>query len=369
MEKVTVIGGGNGGFATAADLTIRGHQVTLFELPQFSSGLSEVIKRGGIDMEAYANNGLQGGFAKLHKITTNISEAIAESDIIFVVVPAYSMNTIASMCAPHLRDGQIVVLTPANFGGSLYFHNVMKQQDCTAQVTLAEFSCMMYACRKKSPSSVWVRGYKHNMGVACFPAAHTDEVVAKLKVLYPYLIKYNNILETALSNINTTLHTSLMLLNAANIDNEEDRLFYRECCTKSLDNLLDALDVERRNINVLENTEVRHLNNIVLEWYEHQGAKGETVSEIQKSLEHFGYSPMPKTMDYRYVTEDVPYGLIPSVEFFKQFGFPYTVHKALVDVLCAVCARDFYKEARTMEELGIAGMNREELMRYLETGG
>ncbi|MFR1670078.1 MAG: NAD/NADP octopine/nopaline dehydrogenase family protein [Parasutterella excrementihominis] len=281
MEKVTVIGGGNGGFATAADLTIRGHQVTLFELPQFSSGLSEVIKRGGIDMEAYANNGLQGGFAKLHKITTNISEAIAESDIIFVVVPAYSMNTIASMCAPHLRDGQIVVLTPANFGGSLYFHNVMKQQGCTAQVTLAEFSCMMYACRKKSPSSVWVRGYKHNMGVACFPAAHTDEVVAKLKVLYPYLIKYNNILETALSNINTTLHTSLMLLNAANIDNEEDRLFYRECCTKSLDNLLDALDVERRNINVLENTEVRHLNNIVLEWYEHQGAKGETVSEIQ----------------------------------------------------------------------------------------
>ena len=206
MEKVTVIGGGNGGFATAADLTIRGHQVTLFELPQFSSGLSEVIKRGGIDMEAYANNGLQGGFAKLHKITTNISEAIAESDIIFVVVPAYSMNTIASMCAPHLRDGQIVVLTPANFGGSLYFHNVMKQQGCTAQVTLAEFSCMMYACRKKSPSSVWVRGYKHNMGVACFPAAHTDEVVAKLKVLYPYLIKYNNILETALSNINTTLH-------------------------------------------------------------------------------------------------------------------------------------------------------------------
>ena len=58
------------------------------------------------------------------------------------------------------------------------------------------------------------------------------------------------------------------------------------------------------------------------------------MSEIQKSLEHFGYSPMPKTMDYRYVTEDVPYGLIPSVEFFKQFGFPYTVHKALVDVLC-----------------------------------
>ena len=36
MEKVTVIGGGNGGFATAADLTIRGHQVTLFEVFQWA---------------------------------------------------------------------------------------------------------------------------------------------------------------------------------------------------------------------------------------------------------------------------------------------------------------------------------------------
>ena len=34
MGKVTIIGGGNGAFAAASDLTIRGNQVTLFELPQ-----------------------------------------------------------------------------------------------------------------------------------------------------------------------------------------------------------------------------------------------------------------------------------------------------------------------------------------------
>ena len=38
MEKVTVIGGGNGAFATAADLTIRGSEVTLFELPRSAAG-------------------------------------------------------------------------------------------------------------------------------------------------------------------------------------------------------------------------------------------------------------------------------------------------------------------------------------------
>lgn len=254
MEKVTVIGGGNGAFATAADLTIRGNQVTLFELPRFAAGLSEVIEKGGIEMEAYANNGLTGGFAKLHKITTDIGEALAESDIVFIVVPTYSMDTIASLCAPHLRDGQIIVLTPANFGGALYFHNVMRSAGCTAKVTLVELSCMIYACRKKTPSSVWVRGYKHNMGTACFPSCDTDVVMPRLKTLYPHLKEYHNVLETGLSNINTTMHTSIMLLNAACIDNEEDRLFYRECCTKSLDNLMDALDAERRNLNVLGDT-------------------------------------------------------------------------------------------------------------------
>ena len=184
MEKVTVIGGGNGAFATAADLTIRGNQVTLFELPRFAAGLSEVIEKGGLEMEAYANNGLTGGFAKLHKITTDIGEALAESDIVFIVVPTYSMDTIASLCAPHLRDGHIIVLTPANFGGALYFHNVMRNAGCTAKVTLVELSCMIYACRKKTPSSVWVRGYKHNMGTACFPSCDTDVVMPRLKTLY-----------------------------------------------------------------------------------------------------------------------------------------------------------------------------------------
>lgn len=89
MEKVTIIGGGNGAFAAASDLTIRGHQITLYELPQFAKNLEEVSQRGGIELEAFENNGLTGGFAKLYKITTDIEEALAESEIVMIVVPAY----------------------------------------------------------------------------------------------------------------------------------------------------------------------------------------------------------------------------------------------------------------------------------------
>ena len=132
MEKITIVGGGNGAFAASADLTLRGNQVTLFELPQFAGGIKEVMERGGIEMESFAGNGLEEGFAKLYKITTDVKEALAESDIIMVIVPSYSLETIAKLCAPYLRDGQIVALCPANFGGSLFrlcMHDVCLQEE------------------------------------------------------------------------------------------------------------------------------------------------------------------------------------------------------------------------------------------------
>ena len=46
FRKITIIGAGNGGFAAAADLTMRGHQVTLFEMPEFADSIREIQKTG-----------------------------------------------------------------------------------------------------------------------------------------------------------------------------------------------------------------------------------------------------------------------------------------------------------------------------------
>ena len=368
MEKITIVGGGNGAFAASADLTLRGNQVTLFELPQFAGGIKDVMERGGIEMESFAGNGLEGGFAKLYKITTDVKEALAESDIIMVIVPSYSLDTIAKLCAPYLRDGQIVALCPANFGGSLFFSKTVKDSGYDPKILIADFACMMYACRKNSPSSVWVRGYKHNLGVALFPNKGSEPAFERLHNLYPYIVRYNNVIETGLSNPNSTMHTSIMLFNAACVDNKEDRLFYRECVTPSLNNMITALDKERCSLNSIKGMHIRTIPQILTEWYGHQGAQGETMCEILHSLKHFAYSKLPTEMTHRYVTEDVPYGLIPSAEFFEQLGLEHPLHTALANVLSAVSARDFKKEARTLKDIGIDGMNADQLMHYLETG-
>ena len=119
-------------------------------------------------------------------------------------------------------------------------------------------------------------------------------------------------IEPGLSNINTTLHTSLLLLNVACIGNKESRYFYWECITDlSLDNLMDALNKERKSPNEIEGMKVLSLAQIIQSRYRYQGTKRDTASELQQCLPDFVSSRMPPTMDYhRYVTEDLLYGLI-----------------------------------------------------------
>ncbi len=49
IKKIAVLGAGNGGQAAAADLTLRGFKISLFEMPQFEQNLKPILERGGIE--------------------------------------------------------------------------------------------------------------------------------------------------------------------------------------------------------------------------------------------------------------------------------------------------------------------------------
>ena len=47
-KRIAVIGAGNGGFAMAADLTLSGYEVSLFELPRYETNVVDVREKGGV---------------------------------------------------------------------------------------------------------------------------------------------------------------------------------------------------------------------------------------------------------------------------------------------------------------------------------
>ncbi|MDI7261472.1 MAG: 2-dehydropantoate 2-reductase N-terminal domain-containing protein, partial [Thermodesulfobacteriota bacterium] len=118
MEKdlVAVLGGGNGGHAVAANLSLNGYKVNFFELPQFGESFERVLRTKEIRIEGVSIDGT----AKLNLATIDIQQAIKDAEVLFVVTPAFGHKAMAEACAPFVQDGQIIVLMPGS-GGSLEF--------------------------------------------------------------------------------------------------------------------------------------------------------------------------------------------------------------------------------------------------------
>ncbi len=56
--KIAVLGAGAGGTATAFDCASHGHEVRLFDFPEFSENIAEIARQGGIHIR-----GNREGFA------------------------------------------------------------------------------------------------------------------------------------------------------------------------------------------------------------------------------------------------------------------------------------------------------------------
>lgn len=366
--KITIIGGGNGAFAAAADLTIKGFNVTLCEAPQFKKNIKQIAEIGGINLEVLPSTGLKKGFARLAKITTDFEEGIKDAELIFIIVPAFGQSVIAKKCAPYLRNGQIIVLTPGNFGGSINFYNEIRKFGCYKKIKIAETESLMYACRKKDPTTIWVRGYKHKLGFAVFPSMDNDSVFSKIKNIYPTFVKRNNVLETSLSNANAILHIPIMLFNLSNIENKVDILFYHEAFTESIGKLVKKLDEERLSLNKIKGLNLTPMAYIVKGFYSYQGAIGDTMFELHRSNPIYKWSKLPISLTHRYLTEDVPYGLIPLYKFAERFHSSYSTMKSVADLCCLVTGKNFYENARDLKRLNLNSYSEKQLLNFVTYG-
>ena len=89
--KVAVLGGGNGAHTVAADLTLKGLTVNMFEMEEFASSMQTVFDTGEIEMTGVAGQGT----AKLNLVTTDLAAAIRDVEIIFIVLRVKHVGVLA----------------------------------------------------------------------------------------------------------------------------------------------------------------------------------------------------------------------------------------------------------------------------------
>lgn len=361
-----VLGGGNGGFAMAGDLACKGFKVNLYS--SYKETIDPVRENGGIEVEVLPSTRLEGGLARLNVATTDLEEALMDVDVVMIVSPANKQADYARRCAPYLRPGQVVVLHPGNFGGAIQFSQILEEVG-KRDIIVAETECLIYSCRKKSPVRIWIRGYKRRLRLAAFPAVNTQRVLELLHPVYPYMEAAQNVLETGLSNPNPIIHTPIMVLNSGWIEGGEDFLFYWEGMTPSIGRVIEVMDEERLAVGQeLGLNRMRSVYRQDRDWFEYQGGTGTNIYEVHVKNPIYQWSVAPNTFQHRYLTEDIPYGLVPLEYLADILGHPAPTVKSIIHLANILTERNLRRGARTLRELGLDRLTVSQLIEFVNTG-
>ncbi len=359
-QSVTILGGGNTAFATAARLTLCGFDVALCEIPEYKASIEPISKDRTINLLGAAENGK----ATVKVVTTDFAEALSFSNIVLLIVPSYAHKTFALASARHLRAGQTVVLMPGNLG-SLEWACILREMGVEG-VTLAEVDTAPYVCRKTAPDTATIWGVVGALGLGVFPSIETEKASELLAPLFPGIRAYADVLECGLSAGNPVVHPAGVLMNAGRVEYSHGEFyFYEEGVSQSVAKVLMAIDQERRDIgralgyNLLPINESFHAAGF--------GPKGDLWATINGSL-MLTRLKAPGSLSNRWLTEDIPYGIASWSKLGAQYGVDTPIMRAFVDIGSVVMGFDSWSKGRDLEDLGIKSLDKSSLKDYLKNG-
>jgi opine dehydrogenase len=353
--RYTVIGAGNGGRAMAAHLALMGFEVTLYN--RTPKNIESIKKRGGITLESQEAG--PSGFGKLARVTSDMHEAFQGSDVIMVVVPAFAHVNIATKAAPHLRDGQIVILNPGRTLGALEFCQVLRDQNCEADVIVAETQTFIYASRSEGPAKARIFRIKDAVPLAALPASDTPKVLDTINPAFPQFIDGVNILHTGLNNIGGIFHPTISLLNAGWIETTRgDFQFYLDGVTPTIARIMETIDRER--ISVASALQVQAIT--ALEWLKIvYSTSGENLYAAIRNQQGYRGISAPQTLDHRYIHEDIPMSLVPIASMGHRYGVSVRAMDSIIRLAIIANRSDYWQYGRTLENLGIVHLSAKEL--------
>jgi opine dehydrogenase len=359
-----VLGAGHGGLAIAGYLGVEGFEVRLFN--RTAERLELIRRRGAIELIAHDGEEIPRGVGPLAVVTSDMGEAVSGADILMVVAPATAHAWLAEAMAPHLTDGQIIVLNPGRTGGALEVHHILQEKGVTADVIVSETQTFLYAARAVNPGQVQIFRVKNSVPVAAIPAYRTPEVVNALSQAFTQFIPGDNVIKTGMDNIGAIFHPAVTVLNSARIESTRGAFeYYIEGITPSVAQVLEVIDKERVAVGAIMGFNCMSAR----EWlYIAYDAAGETLHEaIHANRGYYGIQAPPH-LHHRYLTEDVPMSLVPIASIGEAVGSPCPTIRGVIHLANIMHGCDYWETGRTAEKLGLVGLDLQQIRQLVLDG-
>ncbi|MDH2328497.1 NAD/NADP octopine/nopaline dehydrogenase family protein [Cereibacter sp. SYSU M97828] len=328
---VGIIGAGNIARAYFAYLTQAGHHARMW------SPRGGAVARLGVTQDMVVTGAIEGRLRP--KFAPDIA-TLAQAEVIVLALPATGHRFVIDALLPHLRAGQSVIFSAHLSFAALTLGQKLAARGLTLPVICWNTTAM--TCKSAAPTHIRIGGLRKAVDVCTLPSGDVAGALALCEALFGLRFRDGgDLLDNALSNFNPQTHLAMALCNLTRIETGET-WHQNSLMTPSVARLLTALDAERMAIARGFGREVRS-----------QLAGVEDMATMFRARVEAGTDPLgPTDSETRYITEDVPFGLVPLARLAAISGVSAPLTQSGIDILSACHGRDYAALNDLMPDLG-----------------
>lgn len=325
--RVAILGAGGIGLATAALLASLNHDPILWS--PTGRWLEEVAEHG-----LQAHGALTGHFRP--RVAHSLAEAASGAAAIIVAIPGNGRRALFESLLPLLHPGQTVIVSADLSLGAEWF---WRQLPAKQQVTVVAWSTTVVIGRRIAPAKVEIGGVRSRVEHAALPEHAASFDLCTRLFGDRFAIAPGGMLSILLGNLNPPVHMANALCNLTRIEKGETWSNYNGI-TPAVARLIEDLDQERLALAANFGLTPRTIEEHFRQSFDLPGGIGlaKMAAEIHRQR---GGPPGPKSLDTRFLTEDLPFGIVPLLKLAKESGRQLPLHEAGLRLLSSACGIDF----------------------------
>ena len=335
--RVAVLGSGAIGLGSAALLAQSGHVPVVWS------------HSGAPGKTLHATGAIEGQWDIA--VVADCARAVTGADAVLLALPANHHRAVIDAVAAHLSPGQVLIIS-----GHLSFAALYASKRLTGRgvaLPIVAWGTTVVTGRRSAPLAVRVGNVRAKVDACALPASDAAALDLCRALFGDRFVPRADLLAIALSNLNPANHLGIALCNLTRMERGE--VWYQnDNITDAVGRLLEALDAERLAIAAAFDLSVRTLReHFHLSFHVPEGP----IGEMARALAARGDNTVaPATLDTRYVTEDVPFGLVPTTLLGRLAGRPAVLHEAGVAILSALYGRDLAADNDLLPAMGFADL-------------
>lgn len=373
-RKMLVCGGGNGAHCLAAlsallpETTVNVLTLYADEAVRWKNSSDD---NDGIDLTIHSDGTKKTVKAKPSLITKDPKTAMKDVNIVFLTVPAFAHEQYLKALYPFIRPNTLIVGLPGQAGFEFQCKHILAEKISTSVVV--SFESLPWACRiLEFGRHVELLGFKETLGASITTGNKSKLPFSPVQEMQTILGKAPEVREIQ-NYIAVTLmaksivHPPMMYGKWSTYDGRplaEKPLFYQGIDKRQADLLSSVSDEVVNTAKAIEKqrpemdmSEVIHIFDWYKVYYKNQITDNSSLQMAMKTNAAYDglVHPMKKTDDgkfvpdfnYRYMSEDVPYGLV----VLKGIAVLAGVKTPVMDEVIAWCQKQLKKEYIVDHEL------------------